>query len=156
MAKPADTIGPELSREALRLKDQTLLEGAMATSALIACADGRVALEEDLTVATGVENAERLQIHDPELALSLHSAYVESLRGDFESGKRRALESVARCAGDIEAAELIVRIGIAVAKADSVFTPEEVAMVREICAHLGVAGLDPLALAGMKSQPRPN
>ena len=58
------------------------------------------------------------------------------------------LRVVGRCADDVEAAELLILVGIAIAKADDEFCDDELAMVGEICTRLGVQGLDPLALAG--------
>ena len=148
MSKIARAVGPQISRQVLKLRDKVLLEGAMATSALVAMADGKIRIEESLALGSVLENAELLKLADPRFAVSLHSAFVERMRGDFEAGKQAAMEVVARCADDVEAARLLVVVGIAIAKADNEFCDEELAMVREICDSLGVIGLDPLALAG--------
>ena len=91
-----------------------------------------------------------LRLVDPELAISLYNAYVERIRTDFEAGRREALAAIGRCGEDIEASHLVVTVGIAVAKADSVFSADEVAIVEEICRCINIAGLDIPGLAGMQ------
>lgn len=138
----------QLSREVGKLRDRDLLDAAMATSALVAMGDGKIRLEENLMLAAVLENAELLKVHDPALAVSLHSRYVEQMRDDYELGKQAALQAISRCANDLEAAALCLKIGVAVAKADLDFSPEERAIVEEICSNLGISGLDVLGLSG--------
>jgi len=148
MSDYARSVGSRISKQVVRLRDATLLEGAMAAGALVALADQRVTVEESLTLQTMLANAELLQLYDTELALTLYTRYVESLRSDYAAGKRAALEAVGRCSEDIDAAELIVHVGVAIAKADQVFAEAELRMIEEICAQIGIEGLDTLGLAG--------
>lgn len=149
MSDYARSIGPRISKQVVRLRDKTLLEGAMAAGALVALADQRLSVEESIMLQTMIGNAEQLQIFDPELALTLYTRHVDRLRGDFAEGKQAALDAIERCAEDIEAAELIVQVGIAIAKADKVFDESELQMIEEICARVGIEGLDTLGLAGV-------
>lgn len=151
MSGIARTLAPRISREVLKLRDRTLLEGAMATSALVAMADQRILIEEDLAVGALLENLELLKIYDPEFAVALHTGYVERMRTDFEAGREEALKAVAACGGDVLIAELLVKVGVAVAKADSVFSTEEVEVIEEICRSLGIEGLDALGFGGLRS-----
>ncbi len=154
MSKPADDLAPRISRQVVKLRERTLLDGAMATSALVAMADRRLMLEESLALGAVLENVELLRIHDPELAVAIHSEFVEQMREDYDAGRQQAFSAIRRCADDLEAAELLVKVGIAIAKADSDFAPEEVDMVRDICACLGISGLDPTGMVGSLRGPR--
>ena len=156
MSKVADSLGPRISRQVTKLRERELLEGAMATSALVAMADRKVLLEENIAVASLIDNLELLRIYDPHLAVSLHTTYVEGMRTDFGLGKRTALEAIKSCAGDIEAALLLVQVGIAVAKADSHFSSDEVVVIEEICRELEIEGLDALGLAGLRTSRAPH
>jgi tellurite resistance protein TerB len=147
MSDFARSVGPRLTRKIVRLRDETLLEGAMAAGALVALADQKLSVEESLMLQTMLANAELLQIYDPELALSLYTRHVDRIRGDFSAGKQTALEAIGRCASDIEAAELIVQVGIAIAKADRIFHEDELRVIEEICQEVGIEGLDTLGLA---------
>ncbi|MGH0033490.1 MAG: TerB family tellurite resistance protein [Myxococcota bacterium] len=144
----ARDIAPEIVEEVIKLRERTLLEGAMAASALVAMADRRLKVEESLALGSVLENVEALRIHDPHLAIDLYGGFVDGMRTDFAQGRDQALAAVARCADDLEAAELLVKVGIAVAKADNEFQPEEVEVVGAICERLGIVGLDPNALVG--------
>lgn len=150
MSKIADSLGPQITRQVAKLRERELLEGAMATSALVAMADRKVLLEENIAVASLIDNLELLKIYDPHLAVSLHTTYVEGLRANFAIGKQTALAAIERCAGDIEAALLLVRVGIAVAKADASFSNEEVSVIEEVCRQLEIEGLDALGLSGLR------
>jgi tellurite resistance protein len=115
-------------------------------------ADDRVVMSESLAVQAVLTRAELLKDCDRELALDLYTDHIDRLRDDFEKGKEDALEAIRACADDIEAAELIIHVGIAIAKADSEFSEVELEMIDDICAAVGIEGLDALGLAG--SSPR--
>lgn len=131
------------------LRDRQLLGGVMATSALVAMADDRVAMSESLAVQVVLTRVELLKDCDRELALDLYTDHIDRLRDDFEEGKEDALEAIRACADDIEAAELIIHVGIAIAKADSEFSEVELEIIDDICAAVGIEGLDALGLVGL-------
>ncbi len=148
MSDGTRSSGLGISRQVVKLRDETLLEGAMATGALVALADRRLAVEESITLQDVLANTERLHLYDPEFAMSLYTRHVERLRLDFATGKQTALEAIARCSDDIDSALLIVRVGIAIAKADKVIAASELEVIEEICQRIGIVGLDTLGLAG--------
>ncbi|MBW2231077.1 MAG: tellurite resistance TerB family protein [Deltaproteobacteria bacterium] len=121
----------------------------MATGALVALADKRLAVEESLALQAVLANAELLKIYDRELALSLYTRHIDRIRSDFAAGKEEAMRAIRVCSEDIEAAELIIQVGIAIAKADSEFSLSELEMIAEICAVIGVEGIDMLGLTGV-------
>jgi tellurite resistance protein len=94
-------------------------------------------------------SAELLKDCDRELALDLYTDHIDRIRDDFEAGKEDAVEAIRACADDIEAAELIIHVGIAIAKADSEFSEVEREMIEDICEAVGIEGLDTLGLAGL-------
>ena len=120
----------------------------MATGALVALADEHLDIEESFMVQTMVVNAEALKLHDLELATAIFIRYVASLQSDPEAGREAALKAIAMCREDIEAAEVIIRVGIAVAKADSQLSRFEIDTIEQICARLEISGLDVAGLIG--------
>ncbi len=142
----AKGLGPQISRQVLKLRDRTLLEGAMATAALVAMADDELAIEETLAVKVVLENLELLKVYDPRLALSIYTNHLNMIREDAAAGREAAMKLIGRCSEEIEAAELVVKVGIAVAKADKEFRQAEIDAIGEICAAVGILGFDPLAL----------
>jgi tellurite resistance protein TerB len=151
MAKLVKESGPKSSEELMKLRDRNLLEGAMATAALVALADERLVIEETLAVKLVLERARQLRLHDVEQAIDLYTGYIDRLRTDRTAGRQSALQAISRCGNDIEAAELVVNVGVAVAKADKDFSSDEVSAIEEICRCLGIAGLDALALGGISA-----
>ena len=146
---PRTSEHARLTREILHVEDRVLLEGAMAAGALTALADQQQSLKESLMVQTVIQESDALRFFDLDLALSFYTGFIDRMRSDYEAGKEYALDAVERCSEDIEAAALIVRVGIAIAKADEVLDEAEVAMIEEICARIGIQGLDTLGLAGL-------
>ena len=149
MSNEVRNVDSRIFEQIGELRDRQLLGGAMATSALVAMADDRVAMSESLAVQTVLTRAELLKDCDRELALDLYTDHIDRLRDDFEEGKEDALEAIRACADDIEAAELIIHVGVAIAKADSEFSEVELDMIDDICAAVGIDGLDALGLAGL-------
>jgi tellurite resistance protein len=149
MSKTEKPVSPRITRQVLRIKDRTLLEGAMATAALVALADHRLSIEESIAIKGVLESARLLKIYDPNLALTLYTRHVDALRDDPAAGKQAALEAVALCADDMDAAELVIHVGVAIAKADRIFKQVELEAIEEICETVGISGLDTLALAGV-------
>lgn len=143
-----ETKDPRIIRHVLRLSDMILLEGAMATGALVALADRQLSIEESVVMKLVLENVEQLKLHDHQRAIGIYTNYVELLRTEPEKGREAALEAIRLCADDIESAELIVRIGVTIAQADRDFSAPEVEMIEEICRTVGILGLDALGLAG--------
>jgi len=149
MAEFDESSDPRITRHVLRLQDLNLLEGAMATGALVALADRHLAIEESVVMKLVLENVEQLMLHDHRRAINIYTRYVELLRTEPDKGREVAFDAIRQCAEhDIEAAELIVRVGITIAKADQDFSQPEVEMIEEICQCVGITGLDALALAG--------
>ncbi len=114
------------------------LEAAMATSALVAMADEDVRFSERVALDHVLDHVEQLRVYQPERAVELHRSFVESLGADAAASRARLLEIIGRCRGHSRSAHLLVRIGIAIAKADSELSATEVDVITEICATLEV------------------
>ena len=153
MSGDPKSIGAKITEQAARLGDRALLEGAMATAALVAMADEHLDIEETPMAQTMVLNAKALEIHDLELATNVFARYVESLRRDREAGREEAFKAIAVCREDVEAIEVILRVGIAIAKADHELARSEIDMINEICAWLEMTGLDLPDLIGIRPRP---
>ena len=121
-----------------RLRNKNFLEASMAASALVATADGEVSFSERSAVDSILASVEALQVFDVHDAVDLFSDFVEAICQDPAPGRASALAAVSAVSGDDEAAELVVRIGCAISRADGAFTESEKAQVAEIAASLGI------------------
>ena len=123
---------------ARRHKHRPLLEATMATSALIAYADGEVTFSERTQIDRIVEGLDSLKDFDVHEAIDLFTDYTEALRDRPEAAHAKALAAVARIRDDEEAAALIVRIAMAISGADGEVSEPERASLSEICGVLGL------------------
>ena len=123
---------------ARRHKYRPLLEATMATSALIAYADGEVTFSERSQIDRIVENLDSLKDFDVHEAIDLFKDYTEALRERPESAHSKALAAIARIKDDPEAAALMVQIAMAISGADGDVSAPERASLTEICGVLGV------------------
>jgi len=132
-----------LKQEIARHRQRPFLEAAMAACALIASADDEVSFSERARMDAVLESLAELRVFDPHEAVNLFDAEIEALRADREAGRAAAFETIRRCAAGGAAAdgaaELLVRICVAISLADGKFVSSERAMLGLICASLNLA-----------------
>jgi tellurite resistance protein TerB len=119
-------------------RDRGFLKAAMAASALAAYADGTVSLTERYSIDDMLENLERLKLHDPEKAIQILNDYIHALQDDPEPAQAVLIGKLKRISADRDAADLIVKIALAVSYADGHFNYAERMQFAEICETLGV------------------
>ena len=136
-----------LKQELARHRQRPFLEAAMAACALIASADDEVSFSERARMDAVLESLAELRVFDPHDAVNLFNARVEALQADRQAGRAEAFEAIRRgaargaagAASDDSAAELLVRICVAISLADGKFVSHERAMLGLICASLNLA-----------------
>jgi len=128
-----------LKQEIARHRQRPFLEAAMAACALIASADDEVSFSERARMDAVLESLAELRVFDPHAAVNLFDAEIEALQADREAGRAAAFETIRRGAAAEGAAELLVRICVAISLADGKFVSSERAMLGLICASLNLA-----------------
>jgi tellurite resistance protein len=128
-----------LKKELARHRQRPFLEAAMAACALIASADDEVSFSERARMDAVLESLAELRIFDPHQAVDLFNARLDALQGNRERGQAQAFEAIRRGSADDGAAELLVRICVAISLADGKFVASERAMLGLICASLNLA-----------------
>lgn len=111
----------------------------MAACALVAAADGTVSFSERVRLDQMLESLETLQTFDPHEAVNRFNDHIERLGEDPEAARREILEAVARIADDAEEASLVLKLCIALSRADGQFAESERVAARQIAETLGVA-----------------
>ena len=114
------------------------LEGAMAATALVAAADGRLTQSEQDYVEKLFESVSLFQYVDRKRGLSRFQNFVEEILRDSVSGQRNALKAIAKLSKKIEVNRLIVDMCIAVSAADENIDQSEVQAILKICDVLSV------------------
>ena len=110
----------------------------MAVCALMASADDEVTFSERARMDSVLESLAELRIFDPHDAINLFNARVEALQSNREQGQSQAFDAIRRGAGDESAAQLLLRIAVAISLADGEFVPNERAMLGLICASINL------------------
>jgi len=139
----SDAMFDRLRQELARHRRRPFLAAAMAACALIASADDEVSFSERARMDAVLESLAELRIFDPHDAVNLFDARIEALQADREAGRAEAFEAIRRGttggAAEDGAAELLVRICVAISLADGKFASSERAMLGLICAALNLA-----------------
>ena len=107
------TKANELKTQALKFKNKEFLEAAMAGSALIAMADGKISSEEKQKMIKFIEN------HDA-LSIFTTSDVIKALKSNAEAGR------------------LLIRMMIAIASSDGDFDLQEQAVAAKIAKELAL------------------
>jgi tellurite resistance protein TerB len=131
-----------LARHGERVRERQFLDAVMAAGALVAAVDGEVSLPELLSRDAVLERVDALQAFDSSVAVRSFESFVADIAADPEAGSERALAAVSRFGNDAEAAQLLLRAAVAIAKADARFTTEEQRTVARLCEALGMEELD--------------
>jgi tellurite resistance protein len=137
-----DTARDAIARELERFRNRRFLEATMAASALVAHADGEMKFAEMNTLDQALDAIRELNIYDPHEAVDVYRDYMDALRADEAGARERAFEAVARIAGDAHGAGLLLKVCVAIGKADNDFSDRERAVIAALCETLQV---DPAA-----------
>ncbi len=129
----------QLASAKAELKSGAYRDASMAMCALVAAADGRVDPAERQRVEELIVSNEVLQNFPADQLRKRFNEHVDRLTADFELGKARALEDIAKAAKKPAEARAVVQTGMVVAGADGSFEPAEQYAVRDACSALGLS-----------------
>ena len=123
----------------LRARNKPFFEAAMASAAYIASTDDQVSLARRHALDRVLESVDRLKTIEVHAAVDLFDDFVQHFSTAPARARARAIKAISAMAGQSDAAELLVRIAGAVARADGEVSAEARARVVEIARTLGVA-----------------
>lgn len=129
----------QLASAKTELKSGAYRDASMAMCALVAAADGRVDPAERQRVEELIVSNEVLQNFPPDQLRKRFNEHVDRLTANFDQGKARALEDIAKAAKKPAEARAVVQTGMVVAGADGSFEPSEQYAIRDACATLGLS-----------------
>jgi len=127
----------ELTRQVGRFKNKKFMQGTVAVCARIAAASDGVSSEEKQKMMGFLRASEELKIFDTNEVIEFFNKLVSSFDFDVEIGKGETMMYILALKDQPEAAQLALRVGIAVGKSDGNFDPDEKAAAREIAVALG-------------------
>jgi tellurite resistance protein TerB len=124
-----DAIGLEIER----FRNRAFLEAVMAAAALVATADGAVKLAELAMIDEALDTVRALKIYDPHDAVDIYRDYARALHDEPALARDRALKTIARIADEPEAAHVLVKVALAIAKSDDALDEPERDALGHIC-----------------------
>ena len=143
------TARETLRNSLTRFRNRQFLDATMAATALVAMADGKVTFSELNALDAVLESVQDLQIYDPHVAVDIYRDFADEISLDARAGKASALAAVEKVADDDMAAELVLQVAVAISRADGDLSPQEIAVITELCHVLGV----PVPDAGVSTLP---
>lgn len=132
------TKANELKTEALKFKNKEFLEAAMAGSALIAMADGKISSEEKQKMIKFIENHDALSIFTTSDVIKAFQDFVGQIEFDKDIGEAKAFLALGKMKSNVEAGRLLVRMIIAIASSDGDFDVQEQAVAAKIAKELAL------------------
>ena len=128
----------ELKTEALKFKNKEFLEAAMAGSALIAMADGKISSEEKQKMIKFIENHDALSIFTTSDVIKAFQDFVGQIEFDNDIGEAKAFSALGKMKSNAEAGRLLIRMMIAIASSDGNFDSQEQAVAAKIAKELAL------------------
>ncbi|EKZ5284058.1 Tellurium resistance protein TerB [Klebsiella aerogenes] len=127
----------ELVKQVGRFKNKKFMQGTVAVCARIAVSSDGVSAEEKQKMMGFLRSSEEMKVFDTNEVIDFFNKLVSSFDFDMEIGKGETMKYILALKDQPEAAQLAVRVGIAVGKSDGNFDSDEQAAAREIIAALG-------------------
>lgn len=132
----------ELTNQVSRFKNKKFMEGTIAVCACISMSSNGASSEEKQKMVQFIQNSPELKVFKTEEVITFFNQLAGNFEFDIEIGKGEAFKYLMALKDQPEAAQLALRVGLAVAKSDGDFDAQEQAMAKEICVALN---LDPSA-----------
>ncbi|AUH00682.1 tellurite resistance TerB family protein [Pectobacteriaceae bacterium CE70] len=127
----------ELTKQVGRYKNKKFMQGTVAVCARIAVASDGVSAEEKQKMIGFLQASPELKVFETKEVIEFFNELVTSFNFDYDIGKGETMKYILALKDQPEAAQLAVRVGIAVAKSDGNFDQDEQSAVREIAVALG-------------------
>ena len=132
------TKANELKTQALKFKNKEFLEAAMAGSALIAMADGKISSEEKQKMVKFIENHDALSIFTTSDVIKAFQDFVSQIEFDNDIGEAKAFLALGKMKSNAEAGRLLLRMMIAIASSDGDFDSQEQVVAARIAKELAL------------------
>lgn len=128
----------ELKNDILKYKNKDFLNAAMAGSALIAMADGKISPEEKQKMLRFIENHDALSVFTTSDVIKAFQEFVGQIEFDQDIGESKAYQALAKMKSNAEASRLLIRMIIGIASSDGNFDTDEKKIAAKIAKELGL------------------
>jgi len=121
-------------------QNRPFLEAAMAACAMVSASEGEVSFADRIRVDQIMETLTRLKVFDPHEGVDLFNHYTDRILASPEEGRKSALTTIRAVTSDLETAELLIDLCLAVSLSDGVTSLVEHIEIVSLC---GLIGVDP-------------
>ena len=122
-----------LNAEITKFKSKDLLEAIVASSAMVAYADGHVSSDEKQKLMGYLRSSDQLKFFDQNDVIKTFQKYVEKFEFDATIATGEVMSAVTKFKGKPEA-QLVIRVCCAIGSSDGDFDEGERAVVSRMCA----------------------
>ncbi len=140
VASAFNTGRAELTTQISRYKNKKFMQGTVSVCAYIAMASDGAGATEKQKMMGFIKSSKELKVFSAAEVIDFFNKITASFDFDLDIGKGEAMVHILALKDDAGAAQLAMRVGIAVAKSDGDFDAQEKKAAKEICQALG---LDP-------------
>ena len=120
--------------------NRPFLEAAMAACAMVSASEGEVSFADRIRVDQIMETLTRLKVFDPHEGVDLFNHYTNLILASPEEGRKSALTAIRAVTSDLETAELLIDLCLAVSLSDGITSLVEHIEIVSLC---GLIGVDP-------------
>jgi tellurite resistance protein len=133
MRQLLDGVRGKVGRIRADSRHRDFVDTTMAACALVALADDDHRLSELVARDRIIHLLDRERTVDVNRAVAAYERYSKLLETEGTAGRKALLEIVAGVKGDREKSEQLIRLSIAVGRADQQFSARERSVVEDIC-----------------------
>jgi len=128
-----------------RHQRRSFWEATIAVCAFVAAPDGKVSFATRVRIDHVLDSLPDLKIFDTHEFVELFDRFVEEFRVSPRKARSRALDVARKGANDLDEAELLVRIALAVADTEAIADVIDLEPIKALCGELGVDPMTVLA-----------
>jgi tellurite resistance protein TerB len=118
--------------------NKDFMEATAAGCALIASADGDISSEEKQKMVGYINLNDSLKVFKLNDVLERFNHYADMFAFDYNVGKAEAMKAITKMKAKPDAAKTLIAVCCSIGAADGNFDKDEIGLVKEMCAVLGV------------------
>ena len=121
-------------------KNRPFLQASMAACAMVSASEGEVSFADRIRVDQIIETLTQLKAFDPHEGVDLFNHYTGLILASPKAGRETALTAIKMVSSDLETAELLIDLCLAVSLSDGITSLVEHIEIVSLC---GLIGVDP-------------
>ena len=135
-----DNLKSFFQTRTVKEQNRPFLEAAMAACAMVSASEGEVSFADRIRVDQIMETLTQLKVFNPQEGVDLFNHYTGLILASPKKGREAALATIRSVTSDIETAELLIDLCLAVSLSDGVTSLIEHIEIVSLC---GLIGVDP-------------